>query len=287
MTGVTGAVASGDLLFAGFSVYTSPITVTAGSSDGVAATLRTQFTGSNGTSADEDVTSTAAGPQDASFTLNSYSPGSWAACAAAFHKAPQVNGGQLSAVACSNPATCMAVGSESNADGLSVPLAERWNGTTWTVQSTPGPAGALDGSLLQGVSCASATECMAVGVYSTKRMASDGFWPFAERWNGTRWTLPERSQPDGVDSEQLGRGVLFVFDCLFRGRRRHHRDQRFRRGPASAHGALERHQLAGAEQSRSHRQFGRPAGWRVVQIFNRVHHGRRLQRRVRYWHVAG
>jgi hypothetical protein len=80
MTGSTASVPAGELAFAGVGTFDSPITVTAGSG----ATLRTQFTGSNGTSADEDVLSTVAGTQNRSFTLSPGSAGGWAACIATF-----------------------------------------------------------------------------------------------------------------------------------------------------------------------------------------------------------
>ncbi len=85
-TGAIASVGSGELLFAGVGAFEHPITVTAGSSNGVAATLRTQFSGTNGTSAEEDVLSTASGTQNATFTLSESTPAGWAACAAAFHK---------------------------------------------------------------------------------------------------------------------------------------------------------------------------------------------------------
>jgi hypothetical protein len=84
-TGATASVSTGDLLYAGVGAFQNPITITGGSSNGVTATLRTQFSGTNGTSAEEDVTSTASGAQNASFTLSEAAPGGWAACAAAFH----------------------------------------------------------------------------------------------------------------------------------------------------------------------------------------------------------
>jgi hypothetical protein len=84
-TGSTAPSSAGDLLFAGVGMFDHPITVTAGASAGSRATLRTQFTGSNGTSADEDITSTAAGAQNASFALSAAAPSRWAACAATFH----------------------------------------------------------------------------------------------------------------------------------------------------------------------------------------------------------
>ncbi|HTZ87139.1 MAG TPA: hypothetical protein VMB05_10780 [Solirubrobacteraceae bacterium] len=83
-TGATASVGAGDLLYAAVGMFEHPRTITAGSSNGVSATLRTQFSGEFGSSGEEDVTSTAAGAQNASFTLSEGSEGGWAACAAAF-----------------------------------------------------------------------------------------------------------------------------------------------------------------------------------------------------------
>jgi hypothetical protein len=79
-TGTTASVPAGELAFAGVGMFDSPITVTAGAG----MTLRNQFTGSNGTSADEDLLSTVAGTQNKSFALNPGSAGGWAACIATF-----------------------------------------------------------------------------------------------------------------------------------------------------------------------------------------------------------
>ena len=92
--------------------------------------------------------------------------------------------GTLVAVACVSPSTCFAVGSRYGAGG-DTPLAERWDGTQWAVQPTPNPSGAGGTSSLQAVSCTSATACTAVGRYD--RVGAAGL--FAERWNGTRWSL--------------------------------------------------------------------------------------------------
>jgi hypothetical protein len=49
-------------------------------------------------------------------------------------------------------------------------LAERWDGTSWTVQSTPSPSpiGSRPNATgaLSGVSCVSETSCTAVGSYA-------------------------------------------------------------------------------------------------------------------------
>jgi hypothetical protein len=59
-------------------------------------------------------------------------------------------------------------------------LAERWDGSTWTIQTTRTPSGAT-GVNLSGVSCTSDTACTAVGSYTNSggtQMA------FAERYSG-------------------------------------------------------------------------------------------------------
>ena len=83
----------------------------------------------------------------------------------------------LHQVSCTSATFCEAVGSDNDSSGAVVPLAETWNGTAWSVQSVPGPSGALL-AVLSGVSCASAAFCEAMGGGST---------PFADAWNGTSW----------------------------------------------------------------------------------------------------
>jgi hypothetical protein len=107
-TGATSAVGTGDLLYAGIGMFESPRTIAAGSSNGVGATLRTQFSGEFGTSGEEDVTSTASGAQNASFTLSEAAPDGWAACAATFH--PQTE--ESPAPGCNKYASTSASGTE-------------------------------------------------------------------------------------------------------------------------------------------------------------------------------
>jgi hypothetical protein len=83
--------------------------------------------------------------------------------------------------------------------GVAVPLAERWNGTTWTAQSTPAPSGASDSYLLAD-SCTSLTACTAVGEYRT---GSGDQFTFAESWNGTSWHLHTTPDPSGATTDAL------------------------------------------------------------------------------------
>jgi hypothetical protein len=86
----------------------------------------------------------------------------------------------LSGVSCTSASACTAVGTYGTASSTSsttATLAERWNGSTWKVQ----PTRAAIESALSGVSCPSATVCIAAGGYSDHGVI--------ERWNGTTWTI--------------------------------------------------------------------------------------------------
>ena len=90
----------------------------------------------------------------------------------------------LNGVTCSSRRACTAVGS-AIAGKITVPLAERWNGSKWSIMKTPRPPLAASG-VLAGVSCPTSRECIAVGSEFNSSLVASGF---AERWNGSRWTL--------------------------------------------------------------------------------------------------
>jgi hypothetical protein len=86
----------------------------------------------------------------------------------------------LEGVSCSGESACTAVGSYKGSEGTYHPLVERWNGTAWSLQSAPGPAEGTAQNAMQGVSCAGASSCMAVGEAAGR--------PVAETWNGSAWS---------------------------------------------------------------------------------------------------
>jgi hypothetical protein len=91
----------------------------------------------------------------------------------------------LSGVSCTSPGACMAVGpyTASASNGNQKTLAERWDGTYWSILYTPTPIGQGPyGSALSGVSCTSANACTAVG-------GINGALTLAERWNGSEWVI--------------------------------------------------------------------------------------------------
>jgi hypothetical protein len=109
---------------------------------------------------------------------------------------------ELFGVSCTSSTYCVGVGSTDgflpNGNAASWTLAEHWDGTRWTIQSTPNRPGALYNHLLR-VSCTSNTACIAVGV--AVGVAFDR--ALVERWNGRRWSIQPTPLPDGADADGL------------------------------------------------------------------------------------
>ena len=90
----------------------------------------------------------------------------------------------LTAVSCSGARFCMAVGGYvDSATANFRALAEKWNGHSWALVSTPTISGKHMYELA-GVSCPSARFCMAAGFYAN---GSGHYQTLIERWNGTNW----------------------------------------------------------------------------------------------------
>jgi hypothetical protein len=69
-------------------------------------------------------------------------------------------------------------------------LAESWNSTRWSIVPSPN-RGALY-NVLNSVSCASKTACVAVGQFTdrtTARATAPGFRTLVESWNGSTWAI--------------------------------------------------------------------------------------------------
>ncbi len=87
----------------------------------------------------------------------------------------------FAAVSCATPTSCTAVGYYANANvnanrGSSEGLAEHWNGSGWTVQPMPTPAGSNVYGLA-GVSCPTTHMCMAVGTHERVNRANSDAGP--------------------------------------------------------------------------------------------------------------
>lgn len=160
---------------------------------------------------------------------------------------------RLADVSCSSATSCVAVGSYQSSAGARQTLAESWNGSEWSIPSTPNPAGS-EWNALKGVSCVSASECTAVGgdqigskymtlvehasgsswsIQSTPEPAvgellsvscptaswcaatgtNEGKEPLAEHWNGSEWTEQLTTIPAGIAVSAL-EGVSCTTTCL-------------------------------------------------------------------------
>jgi len=117
----------------------------------------------------------------------------------------------LSAVSCSSTTTCTAVGGYTGGANTGLPLAERWEGSRWVVQTTSDVAGATLSSL-NGVSCPSAATCTAVGSYAGR---SGIDVTLAERWseNGGGWVIMPAPATGGSGGELSGVSCPTVATC--------------------------------------------------------------------------
>jgi hypothetical protein len=105
----------------------------------------------------------------------------------------------LVSISCTSSTACTAAGFYRNGAGDDLPLAEAWNGSSWSLQSTPDPSGTTTAEFT-GVSCSSSADvCVAVGYYLTP-----SYTVLAEVWNGTSWTIDNPSLPAGGSGGYLG-----------------------------------------------------------------------------------
>lgn len=107
--------------------------------------------------------------------------------------------GALYGVSCSLPHACVAVGSSDNdprfpgVPGPGQALVEGWNGRRWSIKPTH-PAGFGAGGVLNGVTCASAASCTAVGSVG---FIEAGNFPLVGRWSASGWSLAQAAVSGG------------------------------------------------------------------------------------------
>jgi hypothetical protein len=105
----------------------------------------------------------------------------------------------LNAVSCQAASACVAVGAYSNGS-KQVPLAEKWNGTTWAAQAPPAPSGSTS-SKLDGITCTTASSCVAVGSWFDSSSNSS---TLAEGLNGNAWAIQATPATGSSNNELLG-----------------------------------------------------------------------------------
>jgi hypothetical protein len=117
-------------------------------------------------------------------------------------------GSLLTGVSCTSSTACTAVGETINS-GIQA-LAERWNGTEWTIQTTPGPTE----TSLTGASCTAANSCTAVGLGAGKGERGRAL---AESWNGKEWLQQSAPTPETTESRLSDVSCTSSTDCTAAG----------------------------------------------------------------------
>jgi hypothetical protein len=93
----------------------------------------------------------------------------------------------VSDVSCTSASDCWAVGHQFSGDGTAFePLFQKWDGTVWT--QIAAPASPDEDQTLAAVSCASASDCRAVGQRGPDGSANR---TLIQEWNGTSWSVVE------------------------------------------------------------------------------------------------
>jgi hypothetical protein len=109
----------------------------------------------------------------------------------------------LLSVACTSASDCWAVGYYFTGFG-SQTLVERWDGSSWTIVPSPNDS-SVPFSRLNGVSCASASDCWAVGWYTDNQTS---YQALTEHWDGSAWTIV------AADPIELENNGLMAVTCL-------------------------------------------------------------------------
>jgi hypothetical protein len=115
----------------------------------------------------------------------------------------------LNGVSCTSSSTCVAVGYYTNGSGVEETLIESWNGTSWSVASSPSP-GSVSNSL-NGVFCTSANNCVAVGSYANGSGSDESL---VESWNGTNWSVTSTPDPGSGGNTLYGVSCTSSSDCV-------------------------------------------------------------------------
>jgi hypothetical protein len=143
--------------------------------------------------------------------IESWDGTSWTILSSPNSSAAQPN--VLYNVTCASASGCWAVGAYYTGNDVQIgvyqTLIERWNGTSWTIATSPN-ANTTQSNLLTGVTCVSASDCSVVGYYYN----GSAYQTLIERWNGTSWTIvssPNINIPQG--NYLYGVTCLSASDC--------------------------------------------------------------------------
>ena len=120
-------------------------------------------------------------------------------------------------MACPSATSCNAVGlsfSETSPFGGATTFIEHWDGSNWSIVSSPNPPfGGLNE--LTGISCATTTDCMASGYYEAETgRRTLVARTLMEHWNGATWSIVPTPNRGGATLQGLfGVSCRTTNDC--------------------------------------------------------------------------
>ena len=115
-------------------------------------------------------------------------------------------GVRLDAVTCGTTTRCVAVGFYNDRFSDTLPFSETWNGSGWTLvaMALPDPIDESVSAYVYGLSCPSASYCVAVGQHSPS--FSNPLQSLVETFNGTTWSVTDGTLAPGP-------GILNAVSC--------------------------------------------------------------------------
>jgi len=117
----------------------------------------------------------------------------------------------LQSMSCVSGSRCFATGLHGKGQGTldNHTLIEEWNGTSWSAVPSPNPS--PSDNWLDGVSCASASVCVATGYQRTDTT----YHTLIEQWNGASWTIARAPEPRTTLSVRLSQvGCPSISHCF-------------------------------------------------------------------------
>ena len=117
---------------------------------------------------------------------------------------------QFTSISCVTPSFCLAAGQQGPTPSPS-PLAEEWNGATWSVVAAPSGPGTL-GNWFSSVSCAGVAFCALVGTSSNPGTGPPEM-TLVETWNGQTLSLTPSPNASGDSSALNGVSCVSLTSC--------------------------------------------------------------------------
>ena len=121
---------------------------------------------------------------------------------------PGQNGSALTGISCTSANACVASGRTSNVTTPSSPLIETFDGASWSVSALPTMPG--DSAAFDGVTCATASDCTAVGEY----FVDESYQPLVVHFDGTSWSVASTPTIDAKYARLSGVSCVSEKNCV-------------------------------------------------------------------------